>query len=443
LPEVKSDKILECQHMTYNCCTETDFTKLEEYWDDTYSKFVEFNHFYFTFYIRETLRYHDVYVEKATFIEDQNEYPICRKSAMLVKNFEFPEGFHEHVDEMFKKVYDFDVALKKGFSCFLCDFENAKHIDLDSKSVFMNVNVCDSIITHTFEFNQFFNRYIYKYMNTVAMLSHCINTHEILEKREQEAEEKIEEEEHEIEEMEEEEERQTKRMAKEIVNENKRRILEGADFENKMPRAFKSAGERLEVKEKTIQEKLMEQKEFDEELEKEKKEMNGENEEEESMSPKEIKTQAELELEIIEGLKEAGDTATTFNMTDPEVPNSFDFIDIDNDTFNKDCFEAMKTNKMEIIRERCLPYCHKYSLWFFSGSIYRNIDKLKKMFEFIKKFLIDDVEYDAETIPEKVDLNENDLFPHKDATLNVFENFNYYFGAEGVDKESLFEWETR
>ena len=450
LPELKSDKIMDCQEMSYNCCTETDFAKLQEYWDDYYSKYVEFNHFYFTFYIREIIRYHSVYVEKATFIENQNKYPICNKSAQLVKNFTFPDNFGEHIDSLFKKVYDFDIALKKGFACFLCDFENAKHIDLETKSVFFNINVCDNIITHTFEFNQFFNKYIYKYVNTVAMLSHCINTHDILEKREQEAEEDIEHQEEEIEMMEEEEEKQTKRLAKELVSDQKlkkKRILEEEQKENdtskfadKLPKRFQSAGYKIKVEVKTVQQKLMEQKELEHELEEEKKKLDGDVEEEKS--PEEIKTEEELEIEIIEGLKEAGDQADGFNMTDPEKINSFDFIEIDNDITNTDCLQALQTQKVKLIRERCIGYCHKYSMWLFSGSIYRNIDKLKNIFDFIKKFLIDDLEYGAEEIPNKVDLNENDLFPHKDETLNVFTNFNFYFGSEGITKTSLFDWET-
>lgn len=431
--------------MSYNCCTETDFAKLIEYWDDYYSKYIEFNHFYFTFYIRELIRYHHVYVEKATFIEDQNDYPICKKSATLIKNFEFPEDFEEHLDRLFKKVYDFDVALKKGFPCFLCDFENAKHIDLETKSVFFNINVCDAIVTNTFEFNQFFNRYIYKYVNTVAMLSHCINTHEILEAREKEAEEHVEEEEEEIEMMEDEEKRQTKRLAKEIVHGGQRLLEQSPNklqFGDKLPKEFQSAGDKLKVEEKTIQQKLMEQKELEHELEKERKELEGGEDEEEELSPQELKTQNELEIEIIEGLKEKGDEANTFNMTDPEIANSFDFIEIDNDIQNNDCLQALQSKKIKRVRERCVNYCHRYSMWFYSGSIYRNIDKLKGIFEFVKKFLIDDLEYDAETIPEKVDLNENDLFPVKDETLNVFESFNFYFGADGILKDSLFEWET-
>jgi len=271
-----------------------------------------------------------------------------------------------------------------------------------------------------------------------------LNTHEILEKRQEEAEEEIENEEEEIEMMEHEEEKQTKRLAKELVEGDKQRILESdtSQFENKMPKDFQSAGERLKIKEKTIQEKLMEQKELDNELEKEKAELEGGQEEEEDMSPQELKTQHELEVEIIESLKEAGDEAKGFNMTDPEIPNSFDFIDVDNEIANNDCMQALETKKMKIIRERCINYCHKYSMWFFSGSIYRNIGKLKNIFDFVHKFLIDDLEYDAEQIPEKVDLNENNLFPNKDQTLNVFETFNIYFGAEGISKDSLFEWET-
>lgn len=158
LPELKSPKIKECQNMKYNCCTETDIMRLQDQWEDKYSKYVEFNHYYFSFYIRELLRYDSVYKQKAVFVKEQNDYPLCQNAAKLILNFEFPEDFEETVNSLLKKVYDFDLALKKGFTCFLCDFDNAKHIDIETKSVFLNVDVCDGILMHTYEFQRFFNK---------------------------------------------------------------------------------------------------------------------------------------------------------------------------------------------------------------------------------------------------------------------------------------------
>lgn len=163
---------------------------------------------------------------------------------------------------------------------------------------------------------------------------------------------------------------------------------------------------------------------------------------EEDLSPRNIKSKEELEIEIIDELQEKGDEAHGFNFTDPEKPNSFDFLEIDNDYENDNCRVALENGGIELIREKCISYCHKYSFWFFSGSIYRDIDKLKNIFDFIKKFLIDDLNFDASEIPEKVDMKESDLFNSKRLYENVFEDFNYYFGAEGINKDSLFEWET-
>lgn len=190
--------------------------RLEELWDDKYSKYVEFNHYYFGFYIRQILDYHQEFKNKAVFVEAENRYPICQRVAKLIKNFEFPEDFEKVLNEMFTKVYEFDMALKKGFACFLCDFENARHIDMKTKSVFFNINVCDVIVTNTYQFTDYFNKYIYKYINTVSMLAHCINTHEILERREDEAKENEHEAIKEIHMMEKAEEDDDKRIKKQM-----------------------------------------------------------------------------------------------------------------------------------------------------------------------------------------------------------------------------------
>lgn len=144
--------------MRYNCCTETDMMRLREHWNQKYSPYLEFNHYYFSFYIRETLKYHESYKEKAMLVKEENSFPLCQSAANLLINFEFPENFEEKVNALLHKVHEFDIAFKKGFECFLCDFENAKHVEIDTKSVFMNIDVCDGILTNTYEFQRFFNK---------------------------------------------------------------------------------------------------------------------------------------------------------------------------------------------------------------------------------------------------------------------------------------------
>lgn len=449
--------------MEFNCCSETDMNRLQEVWDDRYSKYTEFNHFYFTFYIREIIKYDHEYKKKAIFIENENPYPVCKRAASLIRNFELPEDLDDHLDRLFKQVYTFDIALKKGFSCFLCDFENSKHIDMESESVYFNINVCDSILYNTFEFNDFFNRFIYKYINTVSILSHCMNSHEILEEKENEVEEHEENLEDEHLKDEEEEDEEKKRLQQQLTDAEeeleaqmnpaqdiKQRILNQKEepiskipgFEYGIPKEMQDKGEKLEVKPQTIQEKLREEKKIEEELKKEEEAEEPPLEQEAEIPEEEEKSQDEFEMEIIKEFLKEGNESKTFHFTDPNKVNSMDFVEIDNDYFNDDCKNALKTGKLNKIRERCVSYCHKYNLWFFTESIYRDINTLERMFENVKKFLIDDLEYGAEKIPEDVDLDERKIFKPKKKVLDVFANFNYYFGAEGVHKNSLFEYET-
>ena len=329
---------------------------------------------------------------------------------------------------------------------------------METQSVYFNVNVCDSIITNTFEFNDFFNRFVYKYINTVSILAHCMNSEEILEAKEAEVEDEEDKEEKEKHKEEEEEDEEKKRLEQELKDAEeeaqaarevpKNRILENQHiskipgFENGIPDELLTTAEKMEIKPQTIQEKLREEKQIEEELKKEAEALEPSVENEENIPEEEEKSMEDFEMEIIQEFIKQGNQSKGFHFSNPEKKNSMDFLEIDNDYFNEDCKIALKSGKMNKIRERCITYCHKYNLWFFTDSVYRDIRVLERMFNFIKKFLIDDLEYDAEGIPDDIELDERKIFRPKKKVLDVFGNFNYYFGAEGIHKNALFEFET-
>lgn len=212
-----------------------------------------------------------------------------------------------------------------------------------------------------------------------------------------------------------------------------------------IPDKFKTAGEKLELESETLQQRLNEKRDaLDEDGQEDTPTPDSDDPDSEwdEVSPSTEKTQEELEIEIIETMKEKGDVAKTFTMNDPEIPNSFEFIEVDNDYFDMDCGLALEGGKTRKIREQCLVYCHKYNLWYFSDSIFPDVAKMGRIFGKIKRFLVDDLEMDAKEIPEEVDMNENDMFKGKMEGMELFNRFNYYFAGEGIRRRALVEWET-
>lgn len=63
--------------------------------------------------------------------------------------------------------------MKKGFKCFLCDFDNAPYFDEENKFVNFNNDLCLDMIDNTAEFFLFYNKIIYRYINSVNFLAHC------------------------------------------------------------------------------------------------------------------------------------------------------------------------------------------------------------------------------------------------------------------------------
>lgn len=293
----------------------------------------------------------------------------------------------------------------------------------------------------------------------MGILAHCLNDEELITEREGEEEEEIKETEEEIEGEEEGERAELERLRESMQNPNTTRVLQQTPnkplitkqnvssphipernlTEFEIPDKFKTAGEKLVLENETLQERLNERRDAEDEM----KETGDDHlDEEEDQSPQEEKTQEELEIEIMQELTEKGDFSKTFVMNDPDMPNSFEFLNVDNDYFNDDCRLALENGKSKAIREQCLVYCHKYNIWFFSDSIYQDITKMGRIFNKVKRFLIDELDIDAKDIPEKVDMNENDMFPSNHSEMDIFSRFNYYFSGQGVMRNSLIEWEA-
>ena len=180
-PIWKTDDIVDCPAMTFNCCSPVEFGNLDDIWKK-FSKYIELHHYYYAYYIKEILKHHQDYMEVIDEVRGNTKYRICKKAATLLKDMVIDNKTLKDVDKMIDKVQKFDMHIKKGFKCLLCDFNNAKYVDKEHRYIKFHTNVCSDMIKHNFEYYYHFNNFIWKYINTVNLMAHCVNhadtTHE-------------------------------------------------------------------------------------------------------------------------------------------------------------------------------------------------------------------------------------------------------------------------
>ena len=80
--------------------------------------------------------------------------------------------------KIFRKLKDFDFTLKQNFTCFLCDFDSVKNWYTNDQFIAINYDVCENIVKNTFSETYFLNNVIYKYFNSVNLLSYCVDDKE-------------------------------------------------------------------------------------------------------------------------------------------------------------------------------------------------------------------------------------------------------------------------
>ena len=171
---LRTTDVTVCDHMRYNCCTNGDLAALKLLWTD-YSTYLQLNHHYYSLYVKAILRRHEDYVEAAARVLAAPRHRTCRRTAEFITRL-VPEDIDvAKVEEMMRRVRHFDLRLKKGFQCLLCDFDNNRFVQPEFRSLTYSSEMCLQVVEHTIEFHHFFGQFVWRYLNTVNFLSHCVD----------------------------------------------------------------------------------------------------------------------------------------------------------------------------------------------------------------------------------------------------------------------------
>lgn len=171
-PVLRTSNIAICPNMKSNCCSNNDFTLLEHIWKDYYT-YSELNYNYLTYYAKITLRNMDYFKEMAGHLRKETNYLICKKIGKAFQEFDFKKFSSTKFLELLSHVKNYDRSLKKGFKCFLCDYENNKHIEHNQGFVVFETDFCIDIVKNTIVYYFYLKEFFMKYFNSVSMLAKC------------------------------------------------------------------------------------------------------------------------------------------------------------------------------------------------------------------------------------------------------------------------------
>lgn len=175
-PTIKDKNVSNCKNMKYNCCSTNDLNILNEIWE-SFEKKTDLNDFYQLYYITEIFKYWEDYQQTAKIVSTSSQYELCKKVGKLVWDQAIDKHMIEKIKYLILKIQKYNKRVKEGFKCFLCDFDSAPFFDTKEKSVFLNNDVCYDIVDNTFEYYNYFNNFVWKYINTLNFLAHCSNVH--------------------------------------------------------------------------------------------------------------------------------------------------------------------------------------------------------------------------------------------------------------------------
>ena len=173
-PALRSDDIFHCDTMKLNCCSNGDFVTLENIWKD-FKVYIEMNYSYYTYYMKAIAKSHDLYIDAATNMKNATQHRMCRMAMDLLLDLDKSPVDVDKMDKILKDVKEFDLAMKRGFKCLVCDYENNRFINSEFQMVFYNTQLCLDIVKNTMEYYHYFNSVVWRYVNTVMTLAHCNN----------------------------------------------------------------------------------------------------------------------------------------------------------------------------------------------------------------------------------------------------------------------------
>jgi len=175
-PSLRTGSIAICPNMRANCCTNNDFVGLEAIWQDFYA-YLELNYDYFSHFAKTTLKMIHAVVAKADALRASSPHMICRSIGDTFAKFTAEDLSVDKFVAQLAKVKAFDLSLKRGFKCLLCDHSNSQFIDLQNRVVHYRNDFCVEIVKNTFAFYQNMNSFFLRYFNSATMVAKCSKNH--------------------------------------------------------------------------------------------------------------------------------------------------------------------------------------------------------------------------------------------------------------------------
>lgn len=175
-PVLRTSNIEICPNMKANCCTNNDLVGLEAIWHD-YSAFIEINYDYFAYYAKTTIRAMPIIESRAEALRNVSKHMICREMSETFLTFKSGDLKLDVFLKQLQGVKKYDLSLKKGFKCLLCDFNNNKYIDLLNRVVIYKTDFCVDIVKNTLPFFINMRDFFLRYFNSVTMIARCSKHH--------------------------------------------------------------------------------------------------------------------------------------------------------------------------------------------------------------------------------------------------------------------------
>jgi len=172
-PMLRTPDIFFCPSLKQSCCVNSDFEDMDTAWRTTYKNNILYQQSYFKYYTMGVLEKHETIKEVAQEVFRSAKSETCRRIAKNIIDTKLTSSVVNQTRELLEKFLNFDLKLKRGFICLLCDYENAKDFDAQTRLLNLNYEVCEQMVEHTFGFYHHFNNFVYKYINSVNFLGYC------------------------------------------------------------------------------------------------------------------------------------------------------------------------------------------------------------------------------------------------------------------------------
>ena len=175
-PVLRTNNIAICPNMKSNCCTNNDLVILETIWKEFYS-YTELNYDYFAYFAKTSLANLDEFITLADYLRNSTNHLICKGLADSFRGLDLSESKIGIFLRQLSKIKQYDLSLKKGFRCLLCDFDNNKFIDVYTNSLYFGDKFCVDLVKNSITFYANLRDIFLKYFNSVGMLAKCYANH--------------------------------------------------------------------------------------------------------------------------------------------------------------------------------------------------------------------------------------------------------------------------